>query len=75
MTHYYHAAADHAPDPDSALSRLKHDERCILVPQDGTHQEATWSKNTNRFHYHDGTLPRVVRADEVPEWWPASVKF
>jgi hypothetical protein len=73
MTHYYHAAADHAPDPDSALSRLKHDERCILVLQDGMHQEATWSKNTNRFHYFDGQ-PRTIRAADVYEWWPASVK-
>ena len=57
---------------DSALSRLKPDEICVVVV-DGIEHEAIWKpeKEIFQLRYQFGQIP----ADLVEEWWPASVKF
>lgn len=60
---------------DSALSRLRHEELCIIVLHDHSQHEATWSANNKGFYFKDGGEVRFVPAAEVYEWWPAGVRF
>ncbi len=59
---------------DSALTRLHHEELCVIVLQDGRQFDAKWSANNRGFYYRDGGT-RFISAAEVYEWWPASVRF
>ncbi|MEC4719589.1 hypothetical protein RY831_10540 [Noviherbaspirillum sp. CPCC 100848] len=57
---------------DSALSRLKDGELCIVTTKDGE-QEARWSVSGWCFFIlHRGT-PTICAADEIEEWRPASM--
>jgi len=60
---------------DSALSRLRHGEICVVVLQDGSKREATWSTRNKGFYLRPPGEVRFVPHAEVYEWWPASVKF
>jgi hypothetical protein len=60
--------------PDSALSRLKDGELCIVTMKDGEH-EVRWSVAGRCFFYLRQGAPMVCRSDEIEEWRPAAVKF
>lgn len=61
--------------PDSALSKLQHDELCTVLLRDGTQRGAKWSAKNYMFYFADGKGPGSVWPDDLEEWWPASVKF
>lgn len=56
---------------DSALSRLKDGELCIVTTRDGEH-EVRWSVANWCFFYLNRGTPCVCRADEIEEWRPAA---
>lgn len=57
---------------DSALSRLKDGELCIVTTKDGEH-EVRWSVANWCFFYLDRGTPIVCHSEEIEEWRPASI--
>jgi hypothetical protein len=56
---------------ESALSRLKDEEFCIVTSKDGE-LEVRWSvQHWCFFHLNHGT-PIICRAADIEEWRPAS---
>jgi hypothetical protein len=62
------------PPVQNALSKLRHDELCEVVIN-GKTREASWHRTTRLFFFTDGNQPLFCSANEIQEWWPASVKF
>jgi|GEM_PF-2180600 len=60
---------------ESALSRLKPDEICTIVMQDGMRRDAAWNPSERRFFFCDGLGEGSASHADVYEWWPASVRF
>lgn len=58
---------------DSALSRLKDGELCIITTREGE-REVRWSVQHWCFFYLDRGAPIVCDADTIEEWRPASAK-
>lgn len=71
MDSYHHAGADYPPPLDSALVRLLHNQRCVVVLLTGEMREALWCRNTNRFYSLSGTASLLPHR-EFEEWWPIS---
>jgi hypothetical protein len=57
---------------DSALSRLKDDELCIVTTKDGE-REVRWSVANWCFFYLERGTPVICRSEEIEEWRPASI--
>ena len=60
--------------PESALSRLKDGERCIVTTREGE-QEARWSVAGWCFFYLQRGTPMICHPDEIEEWLPASIRI
>lgn len=59
---------------ESALSRLKDGELCIVTTRTGEH-EARWSVRNWCFFYLERGIPIVCRSAEIEEWRPATVNL
>jgi hypothetical protein len=59
---------------ESALSRLKDGELCIVTTKDGE-QEARWSVAGRCFFYLNRGTPIICDSDEIEEWRPASIQL
>lgn len=57
---------------NSALSRLKDGELCIVTTKDGEH-EVRWSAANWCFFYLDRGTPIVCPSHEIEEWRPVSM--
>ena len=60
--------------PESALSRLKEGELCIVTTRDGEH-EMRWSVTGWCFFYLNRGTPVICNAEEIEEWRLASIQL
>jgi hypothetical protein len=59
---------------DTALSRLKDGELCVVKTKDGE-REVRWSVPSWCFFYLDRGTPVVCKPEDIEEWWPVSIRF
>ncbi len=58
---------------ESALSRLKEGELCVITTKHGE-REMRWSVSNWCFYYTNAGTPIICPFEEIEEWRPAAIK-